>query len=133
MKDASKTIIKERCSFLYYLWNGIKEDKPEKNRGSGIRGGNLSIFMKILSGYIKNGVEKGYNISVLQNIKKGIEGNVENGELSGKEISRVNHVLLRHSLYDTSAYKSLSRYYDNFHNFFTELKEKYKIAEEKRI
>ena len=132
MKDASKTIMKERCSFLYYLWNGIKEDKPEKNRGSGIRGGNLSIFMKILSGYIKNGVEKGYNISVLQNIKKGIEGNVENGELSGKEISRVNKLLLRHS-YDTSPYRRMSRYYDNFHNFVTELKEKYKIAEEKRI
>ena len=132
MKDASKTIMKERCSSLYYLWNGIKEDKPEKNRGSGIRGGNLSIFMKILSGYIKNGAEKEYDVSVLQNIKRGIEGNVENGELSGKEISRVNKLLLRHS-YDTSPYRRMSRYYDNFHNFVTELKEKYKIAEEKRI
>src|SRR3989338_2800831 len=132
MKDASKTIMKERCSFLYYLWNGIKEDKPEKNRGSGIRGGNLSIFMKILSGYIKNGAEKEYDVSVLQNIKRGIEGSVENGELSGKEISRVNKLLLRHG-YDTSPYRRMSRYYDNFHNFVTELKEKYKIAEEKRI
>ncbi|MBI2124554.1 hypothetical protein HYT92_02070 [Candidatus Pacearchaeota archaeon] len=133
MKDAGRTIMKERCSFLYYLWNGIKEGMPEKRHDEGIRGGNLSIFMKILSGYIKNGAERGHDVSVLQNIKKGIEGSVENGELSGKEISKVNRVLLRHSLYDSSAYRSLSRYYGDFHNFVTELKEKYKIMGEKRI